>query len=126
VRGGQAAPSRVLVVDDEPAIRLLCRVNLELDGYEVVEAGSLPEARLALAEEDVDVVVLDLHLRGHRADELVAEAHALEPPVRVVLVTGSVDVNAEGPDADAVLGKPFEIEALLRIVRNLAEARAAG
>src|SRR3954463_13722380 len=67
------AATRVLVVDDEPSIRLLCRVNLELDGHEVLEAHSLATARAALVEEDVDVVVLDVHLRGERSDALLAE-----------------------------------------------------
>jgi len=79
--GGHAAPARVLVVDDEPSIRLLCRVNLELDGHEVLEAESLATTRIALAEEDVDVVVLDVHLRGERSDPLVAECHARRPPI---------------------------------------------
>lgn len=118
--GGHAAPSRVLVVDDEPSIRLLCRINLELDGHEVLEAESLATVRATLAEEDVDVVVLDVHLRGERSDVLVAECHARRPPIPVVLVTGSVDVTHPGlAGADAMLPKPFELEALLSAVRDL-------
>ncbi|TML77568.1 MAG: response regulator, partial [Actinobacteria bacterium] len=74
--GGHAAPARILVVDDEPSIRLLCRVNLELDGHEVLEAGTLASAREAVAGEDVDLVLLDVHLRGERSDALIAECHA--------------------------------------------------
>jgi DNA-binding NtrC family response regulator len=121
--GGHAAPARILVVDDEPSIRLLCRVNLELDGHEVLEAESLATTRTALAEEDVDLVVLDVHLRGERSDPLVAECHARRPPIPVVLVTGSVDVTDAGlTEADAVLPKPFELEQLLSTVRILARA----
>jgi two-component system C4-dicarboxylate transport response regulator DctD len=110
-----------LVVDDEPSIRLLCRVNLELDGHEVLEAESLATTRTALAEEDIDLVVLDVHLRGERSDPLVAECHARQPPIPVVLVTGSVDVADAGlTEADAVLPKPFELEQLLSTVRTLA------
>jgi len=116
-----ALPAKVLVVDDEPSIRLLCRVNLELDGHEVVEAHSLASARAALAEEDIDVVVLDVHLRGERSDPLLAECLAQRPPIPVVLVTGSVEVTDSGlSDADAVLPKPFELEQLLSAVRDLA------
>jgi DNA-binding NtrC family response regulator len=121
--GGHAAPARILVVDDEPSIRLLCRVNLELDGHEVLEAESLATTRTALAEEDVDVVVLDVHLRGERSDPLVAECHARQPPIPVVLVTGSVEItDAKLTEADAVLPKPFELEQLLSTVRALARA----
>jgi DNA-binding NtrC family response regulator len=123
--GGHAAPARVLVVDDEPSIRLLCRVNLELDGHEVLEAESLATVRAALAEEDVDVVVLDVHLHGERSDPLVGECHARRPPIPVVLVTGSVDVTHPGlAQADAILPKPFELEALLSTVRRLAKVHA--
>jgi DNA-binding NtrC family response regulator len=120
--GGHAAPARILVVDDEPSIRLLCRVNLELDGHEVLEAESLATVRATLAEERVDVVVLDVHLRGERSDALVAECHARRPRIPVVLVTGSIDVTHPGlAKADAILPKPFELEALLSAVRNLAK-----
>src|SRR3954468_16943950 len=90
------AATRVLVVDDEPSIRLLCRVNLELDGHEVLEAHSLATARTALGGEDVDVVVLAVHPRGGRSPRLVPECHAQQPPIPVVLVTGSVEVTDSG------------------------------
>ncbi|HZT93352.1 MAG TPA: response regulator [Gaiellaceae bacterium] len=122
--GGQA-PTRVLVVDDEPSIRLLCRVNLELDGHEVLEAESFATVRATLAEEHVDIVVLDVHLRGERSDALVAECHARRPPIPVVLVTGSVEITHPAlAGAEAVLPKPFEIDALLSTVRDLAEVHA--
>jgi DNA-binding response OmpR family regulator len=117
------AATRILVVDDEPSIRLLCRVNLELDGHEVLEAHSLGTARATLAEEAVNVVVLDVHLHRERSDALVAECHARRPPIPVVLVTGSVDPSH--PDltrADAVLPKPFELDQLLSTVSRLARA----
>jgi DNA-binding response OmpR family regulator len=123
--GGHAAPPRVLVVDDEPSIRFLCRINLELDGYEVLEADSLAAARLTLAEQSVDVVLLDVHLHGERSDALVAECHARRPPVPVAIVTGSADVTQERlTAADAVLPKPFELGELLDTVRILARVHA--
>jgi DNA-binding NtrC family response regulator len=119
------AATRVLVVDDEPSIRLLCRVNLELDGHEVLEAGSVAMARETLAHERVDVIVLDVHLRGERSDPLVAECHARRPPIPVVLVTGSIEItHPELAQADAILPKPFELEALISTVRDLAEVHA--
>jgi CheY-like chemotaxis protein len=125
--GRHAAPARVLVVDDDASIRLLCRVNLELDGHEVLEADSLAKARLALAEEDVAVVLLDVHLYGVRSDPLIGECHAKRPRVPVVLVTGSADISQERLGAaDAVLPKPFELDELLSTVRDLAKAAAPG
>jgi DNA-binding NtrC family response regulator len=113
----------VLVVDDEPAIRLLCRVNLELGGYEIREAGSLDEARRQVAE-GVDVVLLDLHLGNERGDVLLAEL--TEQGIPVAVVTGSVELDAIGAtNATAVLGKPFTIEELESTVARLAALRTA-
>jgi two-component system, NtrC family, C4-dicarboxylate transport response regulator DctD len=120
-----AAPARILVVDDEPSIRLLCRVNFELEGHEVLEAHSLATARAVLDEDEIDVVVLDVHLRGERSDPLVDECHGRDPAIPVVLVTGSVDITHPGlSDADAILPKPFELDRLLSTVRELAHAHA--
>jgi DNA-binding NtrC family response regulator len=113
----------VLVLDDERSIRLLCRVLLELDGCEVVEATSVAQAREALVREAVDVLVVDLNLRGERSSELIAECRTAEPPVPVILVTGSVEIGGpDAPEADVVLGKPFEPEELVGHVRRLAGA----
>jgi DNA-binding NtrC family response regulator len=116
----------VLVVDDEPAIRLLCRVNLELDGYEVVEAATLAEARRALAEDGPSVVLLDMHIGNERGNTLLEELSGHEPSIPVAVVTGSTELNeAERGSAAAVLAKPFTIDALLDTVRSLAAKDAA-
>jgi DNA-binding response OmpR family regulator len=112
----------VLVVDDEPAIRLLCRVNLELEGYDVREAATLAEARAALEAEPPSVVLLDLHVGRERGATLLAEIRLREPRIAVALVTGSVEVE-QGPGdsgADAVIVKPFSIDVLTSTVRALA------
>lgn len=113
----------VLVVDDQPAIRLLCRLNLELDGYDVREAGSLAEARRRVAE-GVDVVLLDMHLGNERGETMLAELAAQAIPV--ALLTGSVDLEAiAGLNATAVLGKPFTIDELGATVARLAALPAS-
>jgi DNA-binding NtrC family response regulator len=106
----------VLVVDDEPSIRLLCKVNLELGGYEVLEAGTLAEARERL-EGAVDVVLLDMHVGNERGDGLLAELKERGTPV--IVVTGSIDLTRVAPLADAVLPKPFAIDALEDAVARL-------
>lgn len=111
----------VLIVDDEYAIRFLCRVNLELDGYRVLEAAEVAEARRLLESEQIDVVLLDLNIGPERTDDLLAELRRRTPPMPVALVTGSIDVLAsEPPEADAVLAKPFEVVELTETVRRLA------
>jgi DNA-binding response OmpR family regulator len=66
----------VLVVDDEPSIRLLCRVNLELGGYEVAEAGNGTEALARAREGEFGLVLLDVmmpDIGGHDVARLLAE-----------------------------------------------------
>lgn len=113
----------VLVVDDDAAIRLLCRVNLELDGHRVAEAGTLDEARAALAAEPVKVVLLDLHIGNERGVDLLRELRQERPEVAVALLTGSPQERSpdEEAAADAVISKPFAIEELDETVRRLAE-----
>jgi DNA-binding response OmpR family regulator len=107
----------VLVVDDEPAIRLLCKVNLELGGYEVREAGTLDAARAQLTD-DIDVVLLDMHIGNERGDALLDELRTRQIPVAVV--TGSADRESVTGLADAVLGKPFTLDELEATVARLA------
>ena len=111
----------MLVVDDEPAIRLLCRVNLELEGYRVLEATSLGEARRLLAEGTIAAVLLDMRIGNERGETLLWELR--ESGVPVIVVTGSAEVDAAewAKEADAVLGKPFAIDELLRAVHSVAK-----
>jgi DNA-binding response OmpR family regulator len=107
-------------VDDEPAIRLLCRVNLELDGYAVAEAATLDAARAALAAGGIALVLLDVHVGFENGVALLEELLAAEPRVPVAVVSGSTDLeNEDYSRADAVLTKPFTIEQLTGTVRDL-------
>lgn len=107
-----------LLVDDDPALRLLCRVNLELEGFEVREAGTVAEAEAAIAEARPGVVLLDVNLRGTKTHDLLARIRTAGIPV--VLVTGSVDIDDYRDKADAILGKPFVPETLVETARRLA------
>ena len=109
---------RALVVDDDAALRLLCRVNLELEGFTVVEAGTLADADAALARERPDVVLLDVHLGATDTHELLERLRREEIPV--ALVTGSVDADEYRDAADAVLTKPFVPQTLVETARRLA------
>jgi DNA-binding NtrC family response regulator len=111
----------VLVVDDDPSIRLLCRVNLELDGWQVVEAGTVEQARSALTESEVSVVLLDVHVGTADGLQFLAELRRDRPGLRVALLTGSAGTtSADQARADDVLTKPFTLEKLNETVRRLA------
>ncbi|HEV8686873.1 MAG TPA: response regulator [Gaiellaceae bacterium] len=112
----------VLVVDDEPSLRLLCRVNLELDGFRVLEAGTVSAARSLLLSEPIDVLILDVHIAGEDGRDLLDELRATSSPVRIAMLTGSADLrSARFEAADRVLAKPFEPLDLIASVRELAE-----
>ena len=107
----------VLVVDDEASIRLLCRVNLELEGHTVLEAGTVAEASSLLASEHVDVVLLDVHVGPASGLDVLDEITALELPVRVVLLSGTSEIDSRlRARVDGVLGKPFALEELVQAV----------
>lgn len=111
----------VLVVDDEPSLRLLCRVNLELEGFDVVEAGTIREAREQLEEGTVAVVLLDVHIGADDGRELLDELRAQESPTRVLMLTGTADLATTSFDAaDRVMAKPFDPADLVAVVRELA------
>lgn len=111
----------VLVVDDDASIRLLCRVNLELEGWRVREAGSVREARARLATGEVHTVLLDVHLGGESGVALLEEIRRDHPSARVALLTGSVGAPPDGSESvDAVIPKPFTLEELVGTMRSLA------
>jgi DNA-binding NtrC family response regulator len=103
----------VLVVDDDAAIRFLCRVNLELDGWAVHEAEAIEQARATLAATPVDVVLLDVHVGIDSGLDFMAEIRERHPDVSVVLLTGSVgSPSFDGGGADAIISKPFRLDQL--------------
>jgi DNA-binding NtrC family response regulator len=107
----------VLIVDDDESLRLLCRVNLELDGYRVAEAPTVAAAEEALAMGGVDLILLDVHVGADDGLELLDEIAALELPTRVVLLSGTSEVGPElRARVDSVLGKPFELTRLAAAV----------
>src|SRR2546421_1096579 len=107
----------VLVVDDDASIRLLCRVNLELEGWRVLEAASIGAARSQMSAEPVDVVLLDVHVGTEDGFAFADELRQLRPETAVALLTGSADPDSSA--ADALIPKPFTLEQLVGTVRDL-------
>jgi len=107
----------VLVVDDDPSLRLLCRVNLELEGYAVVEAGTIDEAERALDNGGVDVILLDLHLGNEQGISLVPKIAERGLTSSLALLTGSP--GSQLPEGAVVISKPFAIDDLTGTVERL-------
>ncbi|MEV0439390.1 response regulator [Streptomyces spectabilis] len=119
-------PGRVLVVDDNKVIRQLIRVNLELEGFEVVTAADGAECLDVVHQVRPDVVTLDVvmpRLDGLRtAARLRADPRTRDVPLVVVSACTQYEVEA-GLDVgvDAFLAKPFEPAELIAVVRQLTD-----
>jgi DNA-binding NtrC family response regulator len=114
----------ILIVDDDESLRLLCRVNLELDGYRVLEARSVAEAEEAVAAGTVDLFLLDVHVGADDGVALMRSLRKRGHAAAVALFTGSARLDAATiAEADGVVPKPFRLEQLLDVVRRLAPRR---
>jgi len=113
----------ILVVEDDPSLRLLSRVNLELDGFRVVEADTCAAARAAVAAERPATVFLDALLGAELCDELLGELRAAGIPV--VVVSGVDGLDGYRDRASEVLAKPFDPRALGALAARLAVGRVS-
>jgi DNA-binding NtrC family response regulator len=96
VREEAAGPrgfARVLIVDDDPLIRLALRHRLEADGHRVAEASDGDQLRERLGEEVFDLVLLDDRLPGTRGLGLLEDLCTTEPDVPVIMLTGHANVG---------------------------------
>ena len=94
---------KVLIVEDEYAIRKFISINLKRNSFEVVEAASAEEALLLMESGMPDVAVLDIMLPGMNGYELCEKIREMDTRTAVIMLT------AKGEDMDKVLG--FEIGA---------------
>ncbi|MGH3023690.1 MAG: response regulator [Gaiellaceae bacterium] len=123
---------RVLVIDDEAPIRLLCRVNLEAEGMSVLEAGEGPAGVELSRSEQPDVVLLDVMmpgLDGWRVAEMLLE-DPVTREIPIVFLTARADVRdrARGIDLGGLdyITKPFNPVELASLVRDVVGAVERG
>ena len=116
------ANRRILVVDDERAVRDLLRRCLESDGYEVAEAAGGQEAMAVIQNGGIDLVTLDINLGGQSGLD-VAQAVRKHSDVPIVMVTGRGDVidRIVGLEigADDYITKPFHVREVLARVHSV-------
>ncbi len=117
--------TRVLVVDDDPALRETAVSALEKTGYRTLQAGDAAEALRLLREHHVDVVVTDIYMPGQDGLSLLQSIVERRDPPRVILMTarGTLETTALAQRAGAFdyLAKPFDLRDL--IARVAAAAR---
>jgi two-component system, OmpR family, KDP operon response regulator KdpE len=115
-----AAPIRVLIVDDEPPIRKLLRMGLNAHGYQTTEA---PNGKTALERlsESPDLIILDLGLPDTQGHELLRTIRARNDSVPIVVLSSRGDeagkVQALDFGADDYVTKPFGMDELLARIR---------
>lgn len=106
---------RILVVDDDAAVRTLVRTVLESAGYEVTTARNGCEAISLIAASDYDLVLLDAIMPKLDGLEVVDQLRKTNSPVlaHTYLLTGSSPEQLGNLPVRGVIGKPFDIRALI-------------
>lgn len=116
--------TKVLIVDDEPAIRLSVAAKLAQAGYEVVQASNLKEARANLSP-NLDLVLLDYRLPDGSGFELLKEIADQHPEVPVIMLTAHTSVShavaAMSAGAFHYVGKPVDLDELGLLVEKALE-----
>ena len=118
----------ILVVDDEPDIRLLIEGTLRDEGYDTRTAGDAESAIAAFRTRRPSLVILDVWLQGSRMDGIgiLETLHSEEPHVPVVMISGhgtiEMAVGAIQHGAYDFIEKPFPTDRLLLVVRRALEA----
>jgi DNA-binding response OmpR family regulator len=126
------ATTRVLVIDDEPPIRMLCRVNLEAEGMEVLEAVDGPSGIEVARSELPDAILLDVMMPGidgWQVAELLLEDEATRD-VPIIFLTARADLQdrVRGLEIGGVdyVTKPFNPAELEAVVRRAVERSGSG
>jgi DNA-binding response OmpR family regulator len=117
--------TKVLVIDDEEPIRLLCRVNLQLEDMEVLEAADGPTGLEQAREHRPDVILLDVMMPGldgwRVAEKLLEDDRTNEIPIIFLTARAEFRDRARGLDIGGVdyVTKPFNPLELAPLVRQL-------
>ena len=123
---------RVLVIDDEPPIRLLCRVNLEAEKMEVLEAGDGPTGLEKARNEEPDVILLDVMMPGldgwRVAEQLLQDDRTTGIPIIFLTARAEFRDRARGLDIGGVdyITKPFNPLELAPLVQRLLDRIGRG
>jgi DNA-binding response OmpR family regulator len=123
---------KVLIIDDEAPIRLLCRVNLEAEGLEVVEAADGEQGLEVAQAEEPDAILLDVMLPGLHgwavAERLLEDERTRNIPIIFLTARADLRDRARGMDLGGVdyVTKPFNPVDLAPLVRGVVAAVERG
>jgi len=118
--------ARILIVDDEPTIRLTVRRILEPQGHVVVEAADGSQALDHCRSGLPDLLILDVYMPNMDGYELLRALRAGSMKPRIIMISGGSMVEkgealavAKGMGVNAVLEKPYEVAELLKMVEEV-------
>ena len=114
--------SRILLVDDNEALRFTTAALLEDAGYVVVEAESVATGRTCLRDGCYDAVILDVHLGDGVGHDLFGDVRSHQPQAALVLLSGTA-LPEEMQGADLALTKGMAPDELLRQIAHALAAR---
>ncbi len=103
---------RVLLVEDEEAVRLAFRMLLEIDEHVVAEASSGSEALKVFATSCFDLVITDFEMPGMKGNELAVRIKELAPKQPILMITAYDRSPGVANPVDAILSKPLTLEEL--------------
>jgi CheY-like chemotaxis protein len=121
----QAAPARILVVQDEVLIQMLAAEYLEELGFESEVAGSASAAKskLALLKGEVAAAIVDIGLPDASDDALVGELRGICPGLPILVASGQTEASMldrfKSHERTAVLAKPYTIAQLTSALRSI-------
>jgi CheY-like chemotaxis protein len=117
---GEHTPRRILLVDDDDAVRTVTAMMLESFGHQVIQAPSGVSAMAELSSE-IQLVVTDYAMPGMTGGELAAMVAEVFPTLPVMFITGYADTDVLGLQRAVVVQKPFtESELKQKIMQALA------
>lgn len=117
-----SSKSKILVTDDEKSIRNALREILEFEGYTVLEAENGESALKTIGGENIDLVMLDIKMKGMDGIEVLSEIKKMEKDLPVIMISGhgtiKIAVEATRSGAYDFLEKPPDLNRLLISIRN--------
>jgi CheY-like chemotaxis protein len=115
-----ASKRNILVVEDEPLLRLVLSSALEDAGYSVLEAGTVLQAIALLSKYEIDGVMTDVDMPGGLSGlDLVDLISALEKPCRIVVTSGrTLPADYDLPSAAIFIPKPYVLENIIETLEQ--------